>query len=182
MQTKIISAIAIFVTLLVLSAPLAFATTSNGVTITKVITCSDTSPDSLYTVPSGTYEQWGVLITVQNGNNLPITNVRVSDRFGGEFGVTDPPMAISQGTVQYSYSGATNKVSIFWDVGTIAAHSSVSLWLKVYTDVNPGGQQEFTSCGPHTMNSGAVAKWLDANGRQQSVAADPIVITVIPPP
>jgi hypothetical protein len=140
MQTKKLSIAVAMMSLMVLLVPLAFATTNDGVCITKEITCGGST-----TVTQDQYNYWWVTITLTNGNSFDITNVVVSDRFGGEFGVTIQS-GPSQGDVAFSYSGATEKVSMLWTIGTLTAGSTATLTLYVYTDTNPAGRQEFTSC------------------------------------
>ena len=174
MQIKKLSIIAMLVCAMFLLVPLVFATTVNEVEITKEIVCSTQTTG----LQQKTYYNWYVEIKVTNYNNYPITNVKVSDRFGGEFGV-EILIPGPQGEVELTYSGKTEKVSLFWNIGTLFEGQTATLTLNVFTDTNPGGQPEFTSPGEHLMNSGAVVKWLNDRGKQNSAVTDPIVLIVV---
>ncbi len=143
------------------------------------VTSAPTSDLQLYT-----YYDWWVQIEVCTP--YTITNVRVSDRFGAEFGVSvidysgrtdgtrDAPVLTTQ--------GKSAKVFLYWYVGTIEAGQCVSVWLHVWTDHNPADRQEFTSYGTYCMNSGAVVKWYDNFGVQHSAETGPIILSTVLPP
>ena len=172
MKTKMVSSVALIMSLMFLVVP-AVSARCDGVTITKDITCD--APTTIYT---GTYQNWYVTITVENTNSYPINDVVVADRFGGEFGVAE--RFISHGGAIFSLSGRTEKVHLVWDIGLLGPGETATLELNVYTDMNPGEKQEFTSCGTYTMNSGAVVKWLDDRGKQGSAVTESIIIIAIP--
>lgn len=113
-------------------------------------------PDGTFKVPNHQYAEWRITIQVASDN--PIDNVIVTDNFGGEFGVESPPIYISTGTAEITYQGASQKAFLTWTLGNNFS-GIATLILKVYTDINPGGQQEFTSAKRHTLNSGAVLKY-----------------------
>ncbi|MFQ5910611.1 MAG: PKD domain-containing protein, partial [Thermoplasmata archaeon] len=85
---------------------------------------------------------------------------------------------ISQGNATITLRGTppnSDKVYIYWYVGTLAPGETAIMRLPVFTDRNPGdnpkfpeGHQEFTSPGNYTMNSGGVVKWLDDRFKQHS--------------
>ena len=105
----------------------------------------------------------------------------MADRFGGEFGV-DKMGSPNKGTISFSLSGRTEKVHLVWAIGDLEPGEIATVTLNVYTDINPGDKQEFTSCGTYTMNSGAVVKWLDDRGKQGSAVTESIIIIAIPAP
>lgn len=119
---------------------------------------------------------WLVTITVDNVNGAPITDVTVDDRFGGEYCVA--LRSRTQGTVVITASGTTEKPMVRWTVGTIPAGGRATLVLRVSTDHNPAGKQEFTTPGVYTMNSGAVLKYY-LGGVQQSRTSDQLQVTAV---
>ncbi len=103
------------------------------------------------------YDWW---IQIQICTPRTITNVRLSDRFGAEFGVE--LIAYSGGssgsTPILSTQGKSQKVFLNWYIGTLNSGECATIILHVWTDHNPAGKQEFTSYGTYYLNSGAVAK------------------------
>lgn len=175
MQTKKLSLAIVLASLTILLVPLAFGTETCGVTISKRIVCDGpTTGLQLFT-----YHQWLVKITVTNLNSYPVTDVRLADRFGAEFGVDIVEYSGGAGGTppELSTTGASEKVHLTWFIGSLGAGESATILLHVYTDINPAGVQEFTSCGTYYMNSGAVVKWLDFDGKQHSAETEPIVLT-----
>ncbi|UCF08714.1 MAG: PKD domain-containing protein, partial [Thermoplasmata archaeon] len=85
---------------------------------------------------------------------------------------------ISQGSVTIELRGKppnSDKVYIYWWVGELAPGESAIMRLPVFTDRNPGdnqqfpqGHQCFSSPGFYIMNSGGVVKWDDDRGKQHS--------------
>jgi hypothetical protein len=59
------------------------------------------------------------------------------------------------------WTGKSHKIHFQWIIGELAADTTVTIIIGVSTDLNPGGQQEYTSPCEHCINSGAVlkAKW-----------------------
>ena len=59
------------------------------------------------------------------------------------------------------WSGSSHKIHFEWIIGELKADETITIIVRVSTDLNPGGQQEFTSPCEHCINSGAVvkAKW-----------------------
>lgn len=117
-------------------------------------------PDGTFMVPNHQYAEWRIKIEVTSDS--PIDSVVIEDNFGGEFGVESPPIYISAGTAEITYQGMTQKAFLTWTLGNNFS-GTATLILKVYTDINPGGQQEFTSAKRHTLNSGAVLKYRVGN-------------------
>lgn len=120
----------------------------------------ETLPDGTFRVPNHQYAEWR--ITIQITSDSPIDNVVVTDNFGGEFGVASPPIYTSTGIAEITYQGATQKAFLTWTLGNNFS-GTATLILKVYTDINPGGQQEFTSAKKHLLNSGAVLNYSVGN-------------------
>jgi hypothetical protein len=104
--------------------------------------------------------------TVHNPSATTWTNVTVKDNFAGDLEVhsTTP----SQGTVNLTLTGASAKVHMLWNVGSLAPGATATLVVVASTDQNPAGHQEFTSCGVHELNSGATLKFRDPAGKQHS--------------
>lgn len=125
-----------------------------------------------------TLVEWKVTIKVVNESNETFSNVVVTDNFAGDLGVAtiskDPPSS----TLNYTYSGATQKVHLEWIIGSLSPHTTATLVMRVYTDVNPGGQQEYTSPCWHYLNSGAVLKF-KAGGTKYSKVTPPIKVKVL---
>jgi len=152
---------------------------------------------------------WLVEYNITNKFNYTWTNVRMEDRWGGEYGVGGDSadndndglideeafnmfdddgdgkidedidvFFISQGAVSITLRGQpsnSDKVYIYWDVGSLAPGETAIMRVPVYTDRNPGnnvhfpqGHQCFSSPGYYIMNSGGVLKWLDAREKQHS--------------
>ncbi len=59
------------------------------------------------------------------------------------------------------WSGKSHKIHLEWRIGSLEAGETISIIVRVSTDLNPGGQPEFTSPCEHCLNSGAVlsARW-----------------------
>jgi len=153
----------------IIETPPNFSFTKTAVAKTSNI---ETLTDGTFRVPNKQYAEWEV--TIQLFSDSPIDNVVITDNFGGEFGVER--ISVSRGTVEFNYSGTTKKVSIKWIIGN-SFSGPASLVLKVYTDKNPAGKQEFTSSGTHFLNSGSVLKYRIGN-TQYSVNV-PSVIKVV---
>jgi len=139
--------------------------------------------DATIDVPIGEEITWTMAITVR-ALTVDLKDVVVTDRFGGEFAVKEvigPPWAT------LTTKGASDKVFLTWEVGDLAAHQEATLALRVCTDTNPAGQQEFTDYGTYYLNSGATAKGLVYEPEkkkpfQVSFVSNPIVITTVMPP
>jgi hypothetical protein len=126
-----------------------------------------TSPDN---VPLKTLVIWVVTITVNNltGDTMYLTEV--DDNFNAE--VTIDIIDASQGTAEVEESGNPGNPlyhKVYWNIGTIVEGNSATLNLLVWTRVNNGGQQEYTSTGQHWLNeSGVTVKWDYPEGHQES--------------
>lgn len=60
----------------------------------------------------------------------------------------------------------------------LAPGESIVFKLDTTTRVNKGGNQEFTSTGPHILNSGFTAKWYDPDGNMHSFTTLQLAVTV----
>ncbi len=114
-------------------------------------------PDGTFRVPTHQYAEWKIIIKISSNN--PIDNVVVKDTFEPQLGVQDPPLYVSQGTVNYTYGpGQMYHTYITWIIGNNFS-GEAELILKVYTKLNPGGKQEFTSPGTYYLNKGATLNY-----------------------
>ena len=62
--------------------------------------------------------------------------------------------------------------------GLLCPGQSEYLQLYLWTKLNPAGNQEYTSPGTYTMNSGPNVKWFNLEGQQFSYDGEPLYITV----
>jgi hypothetical protein len=126
-------------------------------------------------VPTNTPLTWYIHFEITAYSAMQ--DVTVKDNLGAELGIVLPPYFKTPGTndPEITYSGATQKVHLLWDVGDLNPGDHVELIIEVYTDINPGGQQEYTSCGCYALNSGATLKF-KFNGVKYSATTDPIYI------
>jgi len=122
------------------------------------------------------------VIEVQNRTGVNWSGVVVSDRFGGEIDASItavPGVNPSQGTVSLSAIGTSLKQSLAWNIGNLPAGGSATLVITARTDVNPGGNQQYTSCGPKAFNSGAVLKYSEGRRTKKSATTGVIELTVL---
>lgn len=132
-------------------------------------------------------EPWGFLlgITVTNNTAETITDVAVADRLGAEL-MLDDAWDTAGGNIDSYTKGKSEKVFVTWDGFDLAPGASQTLWLVVYTDINPGqGKKalptyEYTEAGEHELNSGATAKGM-LGDLQVSDTSDPITVNVVEP-
>jgi hypothetical protein len=112
-----------------------------------------------------------------------MTGVIVTDHFSATLdGVTLSDLPVdtmiyhtSQG--KHSKSTSVNQVRINWEVGDLPPGALATLQMIVWTDLNPGGNQEYTSVGEYTLNSGPVAKWFNEDGHQFAMIGLPVNVT-----
>ena len=137
---------------------------AEGELVCKSVTFSDADGDGI--IELGEEVVFTFTFTVHNPSAGTWTNVTVKDNFAGDLEVhsTTP----SQGTVSLKLTGASEKVHMTWNVGTLGPGATATLVVVSSTDENPAGHQEFTSCGVHELNSGATLKFLDPAGKQHS--------------
>ncbi|MBI3935206.1 MAG: hypothetical protein HY316_10995 [Acidobacteria bacterium] len=140
-------------------------------------------------VPSGTLIQFTLNLEVCAVNGQNVTDIVVTDNFGAEMHVIPGPP--SQGSIQVTTkNGTSQKESIVWEVGDLdgsAGDACASVELTATTKEDPDGNQLYTACGLHELNSGPVAKGEEtveiANGRRTrqkrvSAGGDQILLTV----
>jgi len=156
-----------------------------------------TEPDPLY-VPWQTDVHWLLLITVENIDTDAIKTMKdivVKDNFGGDLELDEgeskqfinPPP--SDGEITKKAKGKTEKIQLTWDGFSLSDEDVAQLWLEVSTDVNPGqgnkepGKNEYTSTGPHDLNSGATLKFIDSDGTgfQLSAHTGPLTVEAYEP-
>lgn len=128
-------------------------------------------------VPLGMDVAWMIWINVTNSGPNKWTDVVVKDRLGGELEF-HYVCYITLGSLTYETKGATEKVFLTWTIGELPAGGVASVCFMISTDVNPGGQQEYTSPGDYELNSGATLKYKMC-GTQYSYSTEPIPITVV---
>ncbi|WP_198300063.1 hypothetical protein [Thermococcus sp. P6] len=120
-------------------------------TIEKVLLSGNTSG-----IPMKTYQEWTfqILVTNPTDNELSFT---VKDTIPAELNVSSGGTAASAGTYTFSEAGHSGRsaTKMEWNV-TVPAGGSAHVNVTVFTRVNHGGQQEFTSCGSYNLNDGAI--------------------------
>jgi hypothetical protein len=137
-------------------------------------------------VPVATFVGWIMTIYVENVFDEEMTDIVIKDRLGGELmvcrgcpGMPDP--WVSQGSLEITTKGKTEKVFLEWDVGSLQPGESATLMLLMATDLNPGGKQEYTSTGCYMLNSGATLKYY-MDGHKDSATTNSIWIKVVEVP
>lgn len=134
------------------------------------------------TIEEATETQWALVMEVTNPFSYTMTNTRITDRFGSEIEIDDPfPYSSSQGLVIYGTKGKSEKVFLTWEIGDLCSGETARLIILVSTDLNPAGQQEYSSPGFYELNSGATLKFIDPEQDMQlSAYTDSIFVTVLP--
>ncbi len=135
--------------------------------IEKILLSGNTSD-----IPMKTFQKWTFQIVVTNptGEALDLT---ITDTIPAEFNVSLPETAASAGSYMFwpandggcghcgghheGHHGTPPATKMEWNV-TVPAGGSEHLNVTIFTRVNGGCQQEFTSCGPHPLNNGAEIK------------------------
>jgi len=134
-----------------------------------------------------TYYEWELQIIINNTGGSIANDVLVKDVLPAELELLLTNASIGNVTTQAPgtrSSPPSNEISpvrsthIFWVVGTLASGQSETLYLKVCTRVNPGGNQEFTSPGIYVINEGAYATGVDSLTGQQIISNPAQAITV----
>ncbi len=72
-----------------------------------------------------------------------------------------------------------NKVQPVDNSNFIGPGESTTLTLMVWTRINPGGHQEYTSSGDYDLNSGPTAWWLDEEEGQQFSSSAPSIPVIV---
>lgn len=123
---------------------------------------------------------WLMIISVSNWRSSgDYTEVMVKDNLGAELEI-DSPFNMTQGNVEVRLTGKSEKVHLFWFVGTLAPGERAYLFFFVSTDYNPAGKQSYTSPGRYELNSGPTMIYM-WQGHRHSYEADSIWITVHTP-
>ncbi|WP_237705154.1 hypothetical protein [Thermococcus zilligii] len=128
-----------------------------GPGIEKILLSGNTSG-----IPLKTFQKWTFRIEVTNptGEDLDLT---IADTIPAEFNVS--PAETSASTGSYSFFPANDgghgrsmpATKMEWKV-TVRAGGSEHIDVTIFTRVNNGNQQEFTSCGDYPLNNGAEIK------------------------
>lgn len=121
------------------------------------------------------------LITVFNTTGSTWTAVSVTDTFGSDLdynGSSPTPPYLSQSATKGSGIGTKKwKLNYVHDLPVLDGGGFL-LRVDMATDVNPGGNQEYTACGPHVLNGGANLKFRNSAGKWQSFNTGAILIDV----
>ena len=153
--------------------------------------------------------RWPVTFSLLNHSGEDWTDVVLRDHFGAELELLDmeyeldgvtyevdeigvsnlnkDPAVDENGIGFYTNKGASRQLRFIWEVGDLPAGQEHTLTFYVVTDLNPGqGKKdlpkwEFTSCGIHTLNSGATLEWTDEAGIEHVVTTEGWAIQVCKP-
>ncbi len=118
------------------------------------------------------------VIQVHNPSDMTWTNTIVKDRWGAELDVESAtPLS---GTAVLTTKGKSAKEFLEWQIGDLGPGETANLVLRVHTDLNPAGHQQYTSPGEYEYNSGAVVKFLNEAGKQRSFETGSVFLTVVP--
>gem|GEM_PF-2472107 len=138
------------------------------------------SIDGPTVVTMGTRTCWEFTFIVKNNFNYRMLQAVLRDYFGAELDFDpDSVMAnlVTSPALTYA-SGEGSQVRLTWCIGTLEKGEAFMLQVTLCTDVNNGGAQEFSSDGLHALDSGALLKWLNNKGKQQSLLAPRIWVIV----
>lgn len=137
-------------------------------------------------VPTSTRMEWTFYFIVKNDTEATMRDLVLTDRFGAELDALDyyevnfvyasPGWTFEQST---SKSGQQDRIR--WTIDELAPMNRGLLVLTVATKTNPAGKQQYASPGTYTLNSGAVLKWRDAAGPNNSETTEPIEVTAVSP-
>lgn len=135
-------------------------------TIKKTLLSGNTSG-----IPLKTFQKWTFRIEVTNPTGEDL-NLTIADTIPAEFNVSLAETSASAGTYEFwpanvggcghcggGHGGhhGTPATKMEWNV-TVPAGGSEGIDVTIFTRVNNGNQQEFTSCGCYPLNEGAVIK------------------------
>jgi hypothetical protein len=141
--------------------PLKIIVTS-GPRIKKILLSGNTSG-----IPLKTYQEWVFQIVVTNPTGEDL-NLTIAYTIPAEFNVSPARTNASAGTYEFwaANQGGGNgngngnsqpATKMEWNV-TVPAGGSEHMNVTIFTRVNHGNQQEFTSCGDYSLNNGAEIK------------------------
>jgi hypothetical protein len=130
-------------------------------------------------IPLKTYQEWTFQIEVSNPTDHDM-NLTVRDTIPAEFNVSLSNVSASSGTYSFwaanhcccqCHGRAQPATKMRWKV-LVPAGGSEHINVTIFTRVNNGNQQEFTSCGTYTLNEGATIDGYPgrSNGIEVSVA------------
>jgi DNA/RNA endonuclease YhcR with UshA esterase domain len=132
---------------------------TSAMACTKTLTCIRDLGDGDGIIEVGERIEFDIVIHTENYWSTTAENVRLYDRFGAELEVVS---WTAEGTYEddpeFTTKGNSNKVFLFWNVGTHEPGEYATLYLTMATDHNPAGHQEYTSPGCYMLNSGATVK------------------------
>ena len=148
---------------------------SDAEIICKKLTIQDEDGDGIIEV--GEPVDFFEVIEVQNPSPGDWTDTTVTDRWGAEIDLTSATP--SQGTATSTTKGRSAKEFLKWDIGTLLAGEGATLEVESNTDLNPAGKQEYSECGLHEFNSGAVLKFRNPAGKQRSFETGGIIVSVL---
>lgn len=141
----------------------------------------DSEIDDPLTIMEKTETQWILVMELTNTFDYIMTDVKITDNFGAEIEIDETfPLTISHGTVSYTIKGKSDKVFLTWDIGDLDSGETAKMYFLISTDLNPAGQQEYSSPGVFELNSGATLKFSDLEDVQLSAFTDKIFVIVLP--
>jgi len=155
---------------------------SAGNEICKVVTYTDN--DGIIQI--GEPVTYTMVITVSNDSGSTWVGALVTDTFGSELAValsglpTQGIATLKKSTTKWQGTG-TNKWKLSWNIGDLPASTDATLTLTAVTDTNPGGNDEYTSCGLHVVNGGANLRFGRSIKQQQSFNTGALTVTVACP-
>jgi hypothetical protein len=156
MRKSALGTISLALTALVLG--MAFAAPS-ALACTKTLECMRDLGDGDGIIEVGERIEFDIVIHVQNYWGITAENVRLYDRWGAELEVVDWSVeGTYENDPEFTTTGKSEKVHMFWNIGTHEPGEYAILYLTMATDLNPAGHQEYTSPGTYFLNSGATVK------------------------
>lgn len=155
---------------------------TSAMACTKTLTSIRDLGDGDGIIEVGERIEFDIVIYTENYWGTTAEDVRLYDRFGAELEVVDWSAEGTYANDPYFYTkGNSDKVFLFWDIGTHEPGQHAILYLTMATDINPGGHQEYTSPGTYWLNSGAVVKKI-YDGVQYSWETPQLTIEVFEQP
>jgi hypothetical protein len=141
---------------------------------------------------------WTWKVTVTNASIASVNGTMVKDNLGGDMELLEVstdnvswygiPAGTKKGTyiepntgLTVLWTGKTLKPHWWWPAGDLGPSDNATLYLKVSTDINPGGHQEYTSLGEHCQNSGVTVKGLLQGWYEVEAVSDEICVDVLEP-
>lgn len=121
---------------------------------------------------------FNIVIRTKNYYAIDAERIRLKDRFAAELQIESWSL---EGTYEelpeFRTKGRSEKVFLDWYIGTQQPGEYAIIRIKMSTDLNPAGHQEYTSPGRYELNSGAVVKKV-YDGEQYSWETEPLYIDV----